>query len=127
MEVTLLVAVIVLIVWSIGLTTYVIIKNRAIRYDFDSLFYVNEQFENLLIIMQIKQLIYDIPLLDDCKNILVEGEDYEEAAYIKELIEESAKTIEFAITELPEEDQEQFIEMYSQLKNIYKICLDQNQ
>lgn len=127
MEVTLLVAVIVLIAWSIGLTTYVIIKNRAIRYDFDSLFYVNEQFENLLIIMQIKQLIYDIPLLDDCKNILVEGEDYEEAAYIKELIEESAKTIEFAITELPEEDQEQFIEMYSQLKNIYKICLDQNQ
>lgn len=121
------IAVIVLIAWSIGLTTYVIIKNRAIRYDFDSLFYVNEQFENLLIIMQIKQLIYDIPLLDDCKNILVEGEDYEEAAYIKELIEESAKTIEFAITELPEEDQEQFIEMYSQLKNIYKICLDQNQ
>lgn len=127
MELTLLVAVIVLIVWSIGLTTYVIIKNRAIRYDFDSLFYVNEQFENLLIIMQIKQLIYDIPLLDDCKNILVEGEDYEEAAYIKELIEESAKTIEFAITELPEEDQEQFIEMYLQLKKIYKLCLDQNQ
>lgn len=127
MEVTLLVAVIVLIVWSVGLTTYVIIKNKAIRYDFDSLFYVNEQFENLLIIMQIKQLIYDIPMLVDCKNILVEGEDYEEAAYIKELIEQSARTIEFAITELPEEDQEQFIEMYIHLKNIYKICPDQNQ
>lgn len=121
------IAVIVLIAWSIGLTTYVIIKNRAIRYDFDSLFYVNEQFENLLIIMQIKQLIYDIPLLVDCKNMLVDDEEYEEAAYIKELIEQSATAIEFAIAELPEEDQEQFIEMYLHLKNIYKICLDQNQ
>lgn len=121
------IAVIVLIAWSIGLTTYVIIKNRAIRYDFDSLFYVNEQFENLLIIMQIKQLIYDIPLLVDCKNMLVDDEEYEEAAYIKELIEQSATAIEFAIAELPEEDQEQFIEMYLHLKKIYKICLDQNQ
>lgn len=124
MEVTLLVAV---IIWSVGLTIYVFVKNRALRYDFDSLFYVNEQFENLLIIMQIKQLIYDIPLLVDCKNRLVDDEEYEEAAYIKELIEQSAVAIEFAITELPEEDQEQFIEMYLHLKNIYKICPDQNQ
>ena len=56
-----------------------------------------------------------------------DDEEYEEAAYIKELIEQSATAIEFAIAELPEEDQEQFIEMYLHLKKIYKICLDQNQ